>query len=362
MKDVISEKILVKLMDWGPEKISQERSSLEAMAKYKYDMYEGFSPGMRFLESLALWLRQFETPEERNIAYDFIKRRLIFYSNAEMEQLVSMAYPDYIKPLLLEETAKIKGCPLYCVSKLAESKTFKVLLRRSLFLGLSDGAKLDTFRRINRKDISYEQIYPLYDITETKAEDFIEKLETDLEAILGKKPDGALCTFKNVFLLDDFSGSGKSYLRMSNGVFKGKLYKAYNNISGLSQIFDDRVFIGTIIYIATEESIRYLTHLTEELFGNRKYDYKLNYIQYLDKNEMIGEDESNFLELIEKYYDPKIETDATRVGGSNDVKFGFSKCALPLVLHHNTPNNSIALLWSHDYLKIRGLFPRISRH
>ena len=42
-----------------------------------------FSPGRRFIESLALWLRQFETKEERRLAYDFVRERLIFISNAE---------------------------------------------------------------------------------------------------------------------------------------------------------------------------------------------------------------------------------------------------------------------------------------
>ena len=45
---------------------------------------------MRFVESLTQWLRQFSTPEEKQIAYNFIKNRLIFVSTAEMEQLVSM--------------------------------------------------------------------------------------------------------------------------------------------------------------------------------------------------------------------------------------------------------------------------------
>jgi hypothetical protein len=96
---------------------------------------------------------------------------------------------------------------------LAKSKAFKVLLRRSLFLGLSDGARLDIFRRSNRKDISHEQIYPLYDIPEAKAEDLKPKLEKDLRDILNETPDNDICNFKNIFLLDDFSGSGRSYLR-----------------------------------------------------------------------------------------------------------------------------------------------------
>ena len=64
--------------------------------------------------------------------------------------------------------------------------------------------------------------------------------------------------------------------------------------------------------------------------------------------------------LIEKYYDKNIEDEHTGVGGA-DVKYGFARCGLPLVLPHNTPNNSLALLWAETG-KVRALFPRVQRH
>jgi hypothetical protein len=64
--------------------------------------------------------------------------------------------------------------------------------------------------------------------------------------------------------------------------------------------------------------------------------------------------------LIEKYYDNSNETDSTWLGGT-DLKYGFSACGLPLILGHNTPNNSIGLLWA-DGPQMRSLFPRVTRH
>ena len=52
-----------------------------------------------------------------------------------------------------------------------------------------------------------------------------------------------------------------------------------------------------------------------------------------------------FLELTDRYYDSSIENKHTRVAGT-DAKLGFGQCALPLILEHNTPNNSIALIWA----------------
>jgi len=47
------------------EDIGQERPFLQDMASFKCDNYQQYSPGMRFVESLALWLDQFRTREER---------------------------------------------------------------------------------------------------------------------------------------------------------------------------------------------------------------------------------------------------------------------------------------------------------
>ena len=75
----------------------------------------------------------------------------------------------------------------------------------------------------------------------------------------------------------------------------------------------------------------------------------------------------DFLKLVQKYYDTAIESRHTDVGETKDVRLGFGKCALPLVLEHNTPNNSIALLWAdtdgdNGQHPMRPLFRRRQRH
>src|SRR5690349_194260 len=92
MKDALAERLLAAVMNWKEEDVARERPDLQAMAAYKYDEYRQFSPGMRFVESFALWLNQFQTQEERVIAYDFVKKKLVFCSSAEMYHLVAMAY------------------------------------------------------------------------------------------------------------------------------------------------------------------------------------------------------------------------------------------------------------------------------
>ena len=61
MKKELAETLLTKIMGWSDAEKAEERALLESFASYKYDEYQQFAPGRRFLESLALWLQQFET-------------------------------------------------------------------------------------------------------------------------------------------------------------------------------------------------------------------------------------------------------------------------------------------------------------
>jgi hypothetical protein len=367
MNENLAEKLLVKVMKWNDEQSTEERQYLQAMARYKYDHYQQFSPGMRFVESLAQWLSQFKSIDEKLVAYDFIKKRLIFCSDSEMKHLVSMAYPDYIRPLLLREAARIISCPEHLITKIARSQEFEILQRQSLFLSLSDGSHIDWFRRLN-KEISHEQTCTSYDISEGKAEDLKKKLREGLKKITNEEPEEEMCYFRYLVLLDDFSGSGKSYLRKEGGKYDGKIDKVFNNInnhdSPLSKILDrENVFICTVIYMATEQAIKHLESIITEYLQDNGYKHELLVVHPLDKNIRVqGGQDDDFLQLVDKYYDSKVETDAMVVGGTEDFKVGFSNCRLPIVLNHNTPNNSVVLLWSHEDLKLRGLFPRVTRH
>ena len=71
--------------------------------------------------------------------------------------------------------------------------------------------------------------------------------------------------------------------------------------------------------------------------------------------------------LLERRYDPGIETTHT----GRDIALGYKQCGLPLVLDHNTPNNSVATLWARSDPKaekydkdnhMSPLFPRRQRH
>src|SRR5436190_16947564 len=112
MRDQLAERLLARVMGWSAEDVARERPVLQAMAAYKYDEYQQFSPGMRFVESFALSLSGLRTPDEKAIFYEFVKKRL-FFSTAEINHLVSIAYPDFVRPHLLRQVAKQHGLNPY---------------------------------------------------------------------------------------------------------------------------------------------------------------------------------------------------------------------------------------------------------
>jgi hypothetical protein len=354
-------------MGWAQEDVARERPDLQAMAAYKYDEYQQFSPGMRFVESLALWLNQFKTAPERAAAYEFVKERLLFCSTAELNHLVRIAYPDHIRPRLLRKVAAEAGYNERHVAKVAGSVAFKIRQRQCLFLGLSDGARIDVFRRSNSPELSHEQVLQTYEISSERVEGLLEKLTEDVANLLGSDVPDHMKKFRTVILLDDLSASGTSYLtKGQDGEFKGKIGRFYKSVtnsnsdaSRLVNLQHTEIFV--VLYVATEQARHHLEYVLSEMWRPWGTEYAIIIIHPLrDEICLKPGDGSAFEGLLHAYYDPTIEDEHTQKGGT-DLKHGFAACGLPLVLSHNTPNNSLYLLWAESE-KVRALFPRVSRH
>lgn len=365
MREALAERLLATVMGWTPEDVAAERPGLQVMAEYKYDEYQQFSPGMRFVESLALWLGQFNSPTERQAAYDFIKTRLIFCSTAEMSHLVSTAYPDHIRPFILRKAALDAGLKTHLVAATAQSSAFRARRRQCLFLGLSDGARTDLFRRYNN-ELSHEQVLQTYEVSDDRVESLLKKLSGDPN-LKDVPPDRR--RFRTVVLLDDFSASGKSYLRADEkGGYEGKIASFYMSItdsnSAMSRLVgSESPEIVLVLYTATEQARKHLEHMAQQLWGGTNIDWTIKVVHQLGDEIALKRDVTGPLSaVIDHYYDHRVHDEHLQKGGTADSKYGFANCGLPLVLAHNTPNNSIALLWSYESMDVRGLFPRVQRH
>lgn len=375
MKNDIAQALLLKVLEGtSAEEIEDMRKYFKNMARYKYDDYQQYSPGKRFLESLALWLNQFKETE-RITALKFIRQRLIFISQSEMHLLASAAFSDQLRERLIQDISVQETIPSYKVNKIVETIAYRKLLRQALFCGMSDGARIEIFRRANTGVISHEQIYQTYELSTERASKMQEELVKDMKKIVDKEyVDEEDTKFKRVFLLDDFSASGTSYLKFeTNGDIekgKGKIAAFYKSIfkeEEFKKIFNiGKLKVYVVIYLCSEQARnqieKWFSNLEKE-YGNKPELICLHLIPNTDKLSRLQDAEILKLCESDDYYDSdELEDEHTRKGGDN-VKLGFGKCALPLVLAHNTPNNSIPLLWSYDTSdKFVGLFPRIPRH
>jgi hypothetical protein len=370
MKNDIAQALLNKILsisESDPETMIKNRKYFQTMARYKYDAYHQYYPGMRFLEKFAVWLEQFEL-DDRNIAVKFIENKLVFVSHAEMNLLVSSAYPDLIKDILVGKIANEMSIPSWKITQITATKEFMALKRKSLFCGLSDGARTEIFRRSTPGIISHEQVYLTYELSADRALEMSKKLIKDLTEIYGKEQQND-SRFKMLFLLDDFSASGTSYLKFKEdkNEFAGKIYQLYKNLYGQKDIFEtvfdlENLEVYLIIYLCTEQAMSQVKATIENAKWPFPQNLKLKPIYIIPKSFKLTEGiDDEFIELCKKgrYYDSEsLEDEHT----GNNLHLGFSKCALPLVLGHNTPNNSVAILWAYENGKFRGLFPRVPRH
>lgn len=53
MKERLVEQLLSTIMEWSEEKIVEELQNIQFLAEMKYDHYDQFMPGTRFLGSLS---------------------------------------------------------------------------------------------------------------------------------------------------------------------------------------------------------------------------------------------------------------------------------------------------------------------
>ena len=165
-------------MGWSHEEASAQYRWLRVMSKLKYDGYQDFAAGRRFIESLIVWLEQF-SPDERAAAYDFVRKRLVYLGPGEMQHLVRLTYPDILQRHLIRSVAAERK--LHTHEVLVDEgarEALSALRRRTLFIGLSDGARIDAFRRANVGVLSNEQIVAMPQFDDTNWSDLLGKLCT----------------------------------------------------------------------------------------------------------------------------------------------------------------------------------------
>lgn len=376
MNQDLALRVLSQIMAWSDDRARDEFRWLRLMARLKYDGYRDFQAGMRFIESLATWLQQFE-PGEREAAYGFVRRTLVYIGPGEMQRLVEQFYPGTVRDRLFRTIATERSIQNYRVlADPAARDDIARLRRQTLFMGLSDGARIDTIRHTNVGLLSNEQFVQGTQVDTDKWEDLRNNLRKDL----GDETAG----FRLVYLIDDFAGTGTTFIRLEpERGWKGKIMRFRESINtaadALGPFLAPNWELCIHHYVASDAAANNIAQrlgearevLVDERWATAVHPSFGAVLPVDLPINALPERNEEFIELTRKYYDPKLETEHTSIGGVAHLGLGYGGCALPLVLDHNTPNNAVALLWAETDGGARGatiappmrpLFRRRQRH
>ena len=377
MNSNLANQLLASIMKWDAPTLASERAALEFMGSMKYDAYDRYMPGMRFMSSLVQWLNDIKE-EDRDEAYKFIKEKLVFISSMQMNYLVDLLYDSKIRPILLDMSTAETGMPSYkCSSKVVRTR-FEIEKRSALVIGLSDGAHTDILRR--SAGFNNEQVLTNYYPDGKKLKDMLDELRKDQKLKGIENP-----FFRRIFLIDDFTASGKSFIRFdeSDREYHGKLKRIIDElcikdyvekeqkIEHLSYLLnpEQKIQIDILFCIATEKARtnikRSLDDYLKSVNWQNKVEFNIHIVQILeDKLSIDIKTDKELVKLLKKdehFVEECVISKSYKVGKNDNPWLGFDECALPVVLAHNTPNNSLPIIWQ-DAERFHGLFPRISRH
>jgi hypothetical protein len=354
MRAELAQRLLNQVMGWSTGEFQKYVPDLRVLAEIKYDEYGQYGPGGKFIENLAGWLDQFP-PDRRQTALDFVMDRLVFISETEMRHLVGLVPSAILSPVLRARVAAAAGLEVHRVAQIERHEEFGLLRRKSLILGASDGARLDQLRRAS--GLSHEQFLPTPAPSRRQLDDLVDKLRK--APIVGD----AEARFEHVFLVDDFSGSGSTLLRAreDGSGHTGKIMRLQDRLDSAVEkgLIAENVPSTAVVYCAAQQA---LDHVNECISDAGLVGWTIEPVQVLRNSLKVTETDPDMAQLCEDFFDESsVDPDKGR------APVGYSDCALPLVLSHNAPNNSVCLLWLDTRGKpgsadLRALFPRYERH
>ena len=378
MRFNLAKQFLAQLMNWDDIETTERLKEIDLMADIKYDSYDQFMPGIKFVGNFYLWLSQFKE-EERRLMYDFVKKYIIYINSNQISHLIDLLYNTKIIPLIRQKVVSDFSQKGQLVNKfnyklLDNSQEFKSHKRKTLFIGLSDGSHIDIIRR--NSYLNNDQVLTNYYPDDNKIDDLVKELgkSDDLENDEKKK-------FESIVLVDDFTASGTSFIRLKDdGSFSGKLptfFTVLENNDRFKKLLTDGYKIHLYFLIATKNALTYINEMLAQYMQQHEgLKIEVDCIQTLDENAKFTnhqeQEAMDMLAVIGKkcYIHEEALTEAYKKSYVDDAEkryhLGYKQCALTVVLNHNTPNNSLPIIWQPEKTdKQQPLYPlfyRITRH
>lgn len=368
MKEMLAKRLVADLMEWTVERATSEFAWLDLMVNYKFDSYQQYGPGHRFYVHLLRWLSQYKKAD-RECMWTLLREQLVYISQDEMHHLVSLT-GAVIEREMRTAVAQQLGLSVYRIDDSAEaSRRLEEIQCRTLYVGVSDGARIDVFRRYNEGTVNNEQVVAMIEISELKQAGLRKKLKERLDAIKSTAPT----TFEWVCLIDDFTASGTTSIREEDGgKWGGKVKRFIEEVDRTREqapLITGDAHIQVHHYLASKAASIKVSGLLERFqahLSGMRFIPSFSYV-FPDDVVIASTTHPDLTAVLEKCYDPGIETTHT----GPDIALGYRQCGLPLVLDHNTPNNSVATLWARSDPKaerydkdnhMSPLFPRRQRH
>lgn len=377
MRFNLAKQFLTQLMKWDDIEATEHLKEIDLMSDIKYDSYDQFMPGIKFVGNFYLWLSQFEDIDDRKLMYEFVKKYIIYINSTQISHLIDLLYNTKIIPAIRQkvvEDFRNHGLTVnkYNYKRLDNAAEFKSHKRKTLFIGLSDGSHIDIIRRNSYLD--NDQVLTNYYPDDTKIKELAEELEKSKDLVEGSEKK-----FESIALIDDFTASGSSFIRIKDdGTFAGKLPKFFEAIYGkeeFKKLLIDGFDIHLYFLIATKSALDHINAMLEQYKKqHRDLNVTLECVQMLYEDAKFTSHTGTEALAIQKIISQKQyinEPALTRAykesypEGNTDYHLGYRQCALTIVLNHNTPNNSLPIIWQPKREagdRLYPLFYRITRH
>ena len=376
MRFDLAKQFLTQLMGWDDIEATNKLQEIDLMSDIKYDSYDQFMPGIKFVGNFYLWLSQFKDLQEKELMYEFVRKYIIYINSNQVSHLIDLLYNTKIIPLIREKVVADFNARGEKVNKfnyrvLDNSPEFKSHKRKTLFIGLSDGSHIDIIRRNSYLD--NDQVLTNYYPDDTKIEDLAKNLTTSKEL-----ENDSVKKFESIVLIDDFTASGSSFIRKKDGKWGGKLPKFFDAVCGnqeFKNLFTEGLEVHLYFLIATENALNHISTLLSEFTKNYEgLTVEVDCIQALDDAAKFTnhqeQEAKDILSIIGKQCyinEPELTSAYKESYAPGDLRYhlGYKQCALTVVLNHNTPNNSLPIIWQPKRGGADPLYPlfyRITRH
>ncbi len=270
------------------------------------------------------WLSNFSQPEEKLMAL-YLLSEFMYFGDSQMRILLKTLFRDLFKYPIIKEIRNLNSNTL---DKLIIESKFNEELRETRFIGVG-----------NPSESGAHLLYFFRQENNLSKRNFIHTFEIDL-------PENQ--NIKRIVFLDDFCGSG-------NQVAKDKGLISFINFIKTNRT---SVEINYLMLVGTEVGIDNIEKTG--IFNN------VNAVMRLDDSFKVFETNSRYFSNVdiplvmdevklfaETYGYPLTEklcqsdgvppVHLTACASSNSL--GFSNCQLLLGFHHNTPDNTLPIIW-----------------